>query len=130
MGVLLAIVPLSLLGWSAFCTVRAFRRKHVGAGWWLFLGTFLLGGIATGIWSGFMLEYQASPSLRFGGFPFPMVIFQLESGTWIDYVHEQWIMILIGLADVMLVALGSVIPVSAVFYVHRFLQKRKPDVRT
>jgi hypothetical protein len=86
-------------------------------------------GIAAGIWAGFMFEYHVSPTLRFTGFPFPMAVFQLESGTWVDYVHETFIMILIGVADVMLVTLCSVIPVSAAFCVYRFLHKQRLDVR-
>lgn len=130
MGILIFIALFCVLGWIAFCTIRAFRRDHVGTAWWIFLGLLLLVGIATGIWAGFMLEYYVSPTLRFAGFPFPMAIFQLESGTWVDYVHETFIMILIGLADVMLITLCSVIPVSAAFYVYRFLHKQRLDVRT
>jgi hypothetical protein len=130
MGILIFIALFCLLGWIAFCTIRAFRRDHVSTAWWVFLCSLLLAGIATGIWAGFMLEYHVSPTLRFAGFPFPMAIFQLEAGTWVDYVHETFIMILIGVADVMLVTLCSVIPVSAAFYVYRFLHKQRLDVRT
>jgi len=130
MGILIFIALFGVLGWIAFCTIRAFRHDHVGMAWWIFLCSLLLVGIATGIWAGFMLEYHVSPTLRFAGFPFPMAIFQLESGTWVDYVHETFIMILIGVADVMLVTLCSVIPVSASFYVYRFLHKQRLDVRT
>jgi ABC-type xylose transport system permease subunit len=130
MGILIFIGLFGLLGWIAFCTIRAFRREHVGTAWWIFLCSLLLVGIATGIWAGFMLEYHVSPTVRFAGFPFPMAIFQLESGTWVDYVHETFIMICIGVADVMLVTLCSVIPVAAAFYVYRFLHKQRLDART
>jgi hypothetical protein len=130
MGILIFIALFCVLGWIAVCTIRGFRRDHVGPAWWGFLCSLLLVGIATGIWSGFMLKYHVSPTLRFAGFPFPMAIFQLESGTWVDYVHETFIMILIGVADVVLVTLCSVIPVAAAFYVNRFLHKQRLDART
>ena len=130
MVIFLFITLFCVLGWIAFSTIRAFRREHVGTVWWVALYSLLFLGIATGIWAGFMLEYHVSPTLRFVGFPFPMVIFQLESGTWVDYVHETFIMILIGVADVMLFTLCSVIPVSAAFYVYHFLHKQRLDSRT
>ena len=123
MGFLIFITLAGLLGWIAFFTIRAFRRDKVSAAWWVFLYSLLFAGIAIGVWAGFMLEYHVSPTMRFAGFPFPMAIFQLESGRWVDYVHETFIMILIGVADVILVTLCSVIPVSAAFYVYRFLHK-------
>jgi len=129
MGVFVFIALFCVLGWISLSTVRALRRHHVGMAWWIFLCSFLLAGIAIGIWAGFMLEYPVSPTLRFAGFPFPMAIFQLESGTWVDFVHEKSLMILIGLVDVTVVALSAVIPVSAVFYVYRFLHSRNSGAR-
>jgi ABC-type xylose transport system permease subunit len=130
MGILIFIALFCVLGWIAFSTIRGFRRDHVGTAWWVFLWSLLLVGLVTGIWAGFILEYHVSPTLRFAGFPIPMAIFQLESGTWVDYVHETFIMILIGVADVVLVTLCAVIPVSATFYGYRFLHKQRLDVRT
>jgi hypothetical protein len=124
MGTLLLIAGVAMLGWIAFSTIRSFRRKQVSPGWWVFLGLTLLAGIGTGVWAGFMFEYQASPTLRFAGFPLPVVIFQLESGVWVDYVHDTFISYLICVGDVVLVALCSMLPVSAVFYVYSFLHKR------
>jgi hypothetical protein len=108
-----------------FWTVQSFYREKVNSAWWMFLCSLFLVGIVVGVWAGFMLEYHVSPTLRFAGFPFPMAIFQLESGTWVDYVHETSIMMLIGVADVVVIAVCSVLPVSAVFYVYRFLTAPK-----
>jgi ABC-type xylose transport system permease subunit len=130
MAILLFIALTCVSGWIVFVTVRSFRREKVSSTWWIVLSSILVAGIVTGVWAGFMLDYNVSPTLRFAGFPFPMAIFQLESGTWVDYVHETFIMILIGLADVVVVALCSVLPVSAVFYVYRFLKRQKAVIRT
>ncbi|MDB6057811.1 MAG: hypothetical protein JWO95_1655 [Verrucomicrobiales bacterium] len=129
MVILIFVILFCALGWVALRTINTFRRDRVRASWWIFLYSLLLVGIATGIWAGFMSEYRVSPTVRFAGFPFPMAIFQLESGTWVDYVHDTVTMIFIGVADLIIVALCSVIPVSALFYVCRFLRKRRVDVR-
>ena len=125
MGILLIFAVVGVLVWMAFSTIRSFRRNKVSSAWWVFFWLFLLAGIGTGVWAGFMFEYLARPTLRFAGFPFPVAIFQLESGVWVDYVHDEFIMYLIGIADVVVVALCFVLPISAVFYVYRLLQKRR-----
>jgi hypothetical protein len=45
------------------------------------------------------VPYQPSASLRLVGFPLPLVVFQLEHGSWVDYVASRnrlvWIGVLI-----------------------------------
>jgi hypothetical protein len=125
MGVLIIFAVLGLLGWIVLSTISSFRREKVSSTWWIFFYSLLLVGIIAGVWAGFRFEYQVSPTLRFAGFPFPMAIFQLESGIWVDYVHETFIMILIGIADIIAVAFIFIFPLSATFYIRCVLQKRR-----
>ncbi len=125
MAILIFIALFYALGSVVFHTLRAFGRSHTGTAWWVVFWALLLAGIATGIWAGFYLEYQFSPTVKLIGFPLPVVGFRLESGHWVDYITEGRIRIFISTADAALITLCSVIPVSAAFYVSRYLHRRR-----
>ena len=125
MGAIIMFLAFLVPGWIVFLTVRALRREKAGNAWWVALALLTLGGIITGIWAGFMSEYHVGSKLRFAGFPFPMAVFQLEDDRWVDYVHEGVIMLAIGSADVLVITLCCVLPISATFYVRRLLFKRR-----
>jgi len=44
-----------------------------------------IGGVI-GLYCSFYVRWQPSPTLRYLGFPFPAMIWQLENGEWVDYV--------------------------------------------
>lgn len=49
------------------------------------LALAVLGGMI-GFYCSFWVRWQPSPTLRYLGFPFPAMIWQLENGEWVDYV--------------------------------------------
>jgi hypothetical protein len=125
MTIFLFIIALSVLGGIAFLTVESFLREKVGNEWWVVFSLFVLVGAVAGVWFGFMFDYHVSPTLRFAGFPLPMAMFHLEEGTWVDFVHDTPVMILIGVADATAVALCFALPVSAAFYIRQLLRRKK-----
>lgn len=125
MGVIITILACLVPGSIVFFTVRAMRRDRVTILWWTALSLLAIVGIVVGVWAGFVLEYHVTSNVRFAGFPFPMAMFQLENGVWVDYVHDRFIMLAIGASDVLVITLCSILPISATFYARRFLCRRK-----
>jgi hypothetical protein len=78
MGCLLIPVLVGLLTLGNVVTVRLFRRREAGVGWWVALATTWFAGTALGVWGGFFFEYQPSPRLRVFGAPVPAAFFHWE----------------------------------------------------
>jgi hypothetical protein len=125
MGVIIIFLACLVPGWIVFVTARALHRERSGKKWWIALSVLAFAGLIAGIWAGFFTDYHVSPKLRFAGFPFPIAVFQLEDGSWVDYVHAGPIMLAIGVADVFVIAMCSALPVSAIFYARKLLSRRE-----
>lgn len=52
---------------------------------WMMALLAMLGGVI-GLYCSFWVRWQPAPTLRYVGFPFPAMIWQLEKGQWVDYV--------------------------------------------
>ncbi len=90
-------------------------------GWWAALLLTSLAGLAAGIWCGFFCEYQPSERLKVYSFPFPIGIWHLENGQWVDYVSPYGI--LVGLLDVVVVGLACVLPVASAYLLSRGVRR-------
>jgi hypothetical protein len=55
---------------------------------WRWLVVFLVGIFAglIGLFSAYQVSWSPSPTIRYLGFPFPAMLWQLEDGRWVDYV--------------------------------------------
>ena len=114
MGLIILIVILTSLGWTAFAVVRSLKRRNAGRGWWAALGVCMLTGLTCGIWFGGFFEYSASPRLRVVGFPIAAAVFALEKYAdgqehWTDYVTP--VPLLVVATDSILFLLVSPYPV-------------------
>jgi hypothetical protein len=118
MGCLLWAVVILLLTWADYCTVRSLYLNCRGPGWWaIFIALFSV-GIGLGIWCGFYAEYQLSERTKVFGFPLMVGVFVKENGEWVDYVSPA--PLLVALLDVLIVALVSVLPLSAACLMQRW----------
>ncbi len=106
MGCLLIPVLVGLLALANVVTVRLFRRREAGVGWWIALSLAWLAGAALGVWGGFFLEYQPSPRLRVFGAPVPAAFFHWEGPPG----EEQWVDFI---TPVLLLFAGSNVPIMA-----------------
>jgi hypothetical protein len=68
----------------------------------------VLGGIV-GVYCSFNVRWQPSPTIRYLGFPFPAILWQLENGQWVDYVGGP----ITAVMNVAWFAAASVVPVFA-----------------
>ncbi len=84
---MLIIALIALMGGFVFWTTcRRLVKLRVNWRWWLTGAVLSSVGLILGIQYG-LSEYQASPTFGFVGIPIPLVIFHLEDGQWIDFVH-------------------------------------------
>jgi hypothetical protein len=129
------MAPLLLLGSLALSigvivsTARLLHRSGVGAWWWSAFSLLLLAGLVVGV-AASNWDRQVSPTLRFMGWPLPMVIFQLEQGAWFDYVHPPIVAVGILAVNVLLVAGGALLPLSVVVWVSVRRNKRGFDTES
>ena len=110
---MIAIVVFALLVVMVWVDVSAWRVMSAAndsfSGRFLYVGLGLA-GLAIGIWCGFYLEYQVSPTLRFFSFPIPVAVFHLEGGQWVDFVTPM--PIVLALLDVAFVTVFFPFPLS------------------
>jgi hypothetical protein len=108
----------SLLAIPNAATVRLFRRRQAGAGWWSALAMGWLTGAALGVWSGFFFEYQPSPDVRVAGAPVPTAFFHWEGPPgeeqWIDFITPA--PVLFAGSNIFLLALTAGCPVGLVYW--------------
>jgi hypothetical protein len=117
---------LGLLGVANVATVRLFRQREAGVGWWVALSSAWLVGAALGVWGGFFFEYQPSPHLRVFGAPVPAGVFHWEGPPgeeqWVDFVTPE--PLLFAGSNVPLIALLLACPIGLVFWVWSWSVRR------
>ena len=64
---------------------------------------------AVGLFCSFNVRWQPSPTIRYLGFPFPAMLWQLENGKWVDYVGGP----ITGAMNVIWFAAVGLVPVFA-----------------
>jgi len=118
MGPLIILAIIALLGWANIATIRRFRSRAAGWGWWAAVLMLWTAGIVIGIWGGFFFEYQSSPTLRVIGAPVPVGFFHLEgppgNQQWIDFITPA--PLLFASANVVLMPLLLASPAGLVFW--------------
>jgi hypothetical protein len=114
---ILAIVAVLLLANGA--AVRLVRRRAEARRWWWAFAVAWLVGAASGVWSGFFLEYQPKPGLRVFGAPFPGGILKWEGPPgeerWVDYVTP--FPLLVAGSNIAILGLLAGLPVVLAFFV-------------
>lgn len=92
MGFLIIFGAIGLLAYLNVATVRSFRRRQAGSGWWTLLTFGWAAGAAVGVMGGFFFEYQPRPELRVVGAPVPVAFFHWEGPPgeerWIDFITQ------------------------------------------
>jgi hypothetical protein len=124
MACLLIVVITWLLVWANMATVSTLNRRHAKAGWWLIFAVAWAAGAGIGVWSGFFLEYQATPTLRVFGFPISAAFFHYEGPPgqekWIDFIMPA--PILFAGSNIFILGMIAACPVGLAFWlwsVHR-----------
>lgn len=92
MGFIIVIAVLALSAWAVFSTVRRLRQTNAGRPWGIAFFLLLALGCGVGAWFAFGFQSQVSPQMRLSSFPVPLVFFQLEKGTWVDFVTPPHVM--------------------------------------
>ena len=81
---------------------------------WLFL-LVAIAAAAAGSFCAFGVHWQPSPTLRYLGFPFPAMVWQLENGEWVDYVGTP----ITAIMDVAVFVAAATLPVLVGSVIHR-----------
>jgi hypothetical protein len=93
------------LGGAIWLSTKSQNRSRF---WWLIFGAGATAGVL-GLFSAFEISWQPSPTLRYLGFPFPAMIWQLENGQWVDYVGTP----VTAVMDVLLFVAVATLPLLA-----------------
>ena len=104
---LLFIIFLLLGSRRLFILFQRLRRQSAGVGWWFAFGFIIICGAVLGTLCSFYFQYSLEPRFRIGGFPFPLVFFQLEDGIWTDFrvpEFQAWLTILANIITFILLA--------------------------
>jgi hypothetical protein len=112
----------AILAYAICRTVAALAANKVGPLWWTALGLHALVGTVAGLWLAFGWRTEVDENTVCYGFPFPLVIFKLEDGQWVDFVATD--MYLRGLLSWASIALSCVLPLSGAFLIRQnYLRK-------
>ncbi len=122
--VLLSI--LAVLGLVHVATFYAISRLPRPDLWFVAAIGMLAVGVVVGFWCGTSFEYQVSDVRRQIGFPFPIMVFQLENGQWVDYVGGPLGTVL----DVFVIATGAIVPVSIALLVRSLINVIDRPIRS
>lgn len=105
------LIPL-LAGFALLISINVatFRNLHrLRTPWPRCAKVLALIGSLVGLWLGFAFVYQPAPDLKIQGWPFPILVFLLENGRWVDYVGMIW---LVGPFNALLVETLCLLPIS------------------
>ena len=102
MFIVLEVLGAALLlaeAWACSYVVRSFIRRRRPISW--VAAVIAIGaGILLAVLASRPFTYSISKDLRAAGLPFPVVLFQYERGSWVDYVGHRGLWI----ADIALAA--------------------------
>jgi hypothetical protein len=123
MFILIVLIATALSGFTVYRGIRAVVSTKAGGRWSAAFVALLLVGIGLGVWLGFFFEYPIGKFYRIIGFPFPVGLFHLEGGAWVDFISDA--AIFIAVADVIVVASVAALPVSLPLMLRGWSQSRR-----
>ena len=110
MNGLLSLLLLGFSSWNLVVLCQRLRMQKVSAHWWVVLGLLIACGMGLGSWCAFCWEYQLGTQFRFGSFPIPVVVFQLEADNWVDFPIAGWQMWPVMISNVISITAFATLP--------------------